>query len=82
MVGSAKTLEKAKVGVEAEAELPAGGAVVWREFLGYLKERGLVISHDEAEVEGGEVREDMEALQVGEAEERDEVISESVAATA
>jgi len=69
MVGSAETLEKAKVGVEAEAELPAGGAVVWRSFLAHLKERGLVISHDEAEVEAGEAGEAHESQEVCEADE-------------
>ena len=43
MVGSASTLEKARIGSSAEDSLPSGGAEVWREFMGHLRQQGMIL---------------------------------------
>jgi len=43
MVGSASTLQKAKAGSSAVDSLPSGGTRVWKDFIGHLQERGLIV---------------------------------------
>lgn len=43
MVGSAKTLENARIGEQMEDSLPQGGTEVWRDFIAHLRRDGAVI---------------------------------------
>jgi hypothetical protein len=43
MIGSASTLEKAKIGRVASDALPSGGGKVWKDFMGHLRKEGLVL---------------------------------------
>jgi hypothetical protein len=40
MIGSASTLEKAKIGRVASDALPSGGGKVWKDFMGHLSDDG------------------------------------------
>ncbi|WVF71388.1 hypothetical protein IAT40_006192 [Kwoniella sp. CBS 6097] len=46
MVGSKSTLEKARIGKTGEAKLPSGGAKVWRDLMGWLGEKGMIMDVD------------------------------------
>ncbi|WVQ99470.1 hypothetical protein IAU59_006605 [Kwoniella sp. CBS 9459] len=46
MVGSKSTLEKARIGRTGETKLPSGGAKVWRDLMGWLEEKGMIMNVD------------------------------------
>lgn len=75
MVGSASTLEQARIGASAEASLPAGGTQVWKDFISHLRERGLIerkIEVAPAEEEEKDFEEDSERAVEEEVEEEEE----------
>lgn len=43
MIGSADTLSRAKIGLQAQELVPKGGAEVWRRFMRYLREHKLIL---------------------------------------
>lgn len=43
ILGSAKTLSDARIGAHAEDALPRDGIRVWRQFIKYLEDRGMVM---------------------------------------
>ena len=43
IVGSADTLENARIGTRAEDYLPNGGTSVWKEFIQHLRAEGQVL---------------------------------------
>lgn len=47
IVGSAATLEHARVTSHAQHKLPQGGAAVWRSFIEYLRGKNLIVRADE-----------------------------------
>jgi hypothetical protein len=49
MVGSLDTLEKARTGEYAAESLPQGGGDVWKEFMEYLREKGMIVWGDDIE---------------------------------
>jgi hypothetical protein len=46
MLGSARTLSKARIGLQAQETLPQGGAEVWRQLMQHIKEKDLLLSVD------------------------------------
>ena len=47
MIGSAKTLSKARIGIQAQEVLPQGGAEVWRKLMRHIKEKDLLLQVDQ-----------------------------------
>ncbi|WVW84149.1 hypothetical protein I302_106178 [Kwoniella bestiolae CBS 10118] len=43
MIGSKRTLQKARMGKTAEETLPSGGARVWRDLVGWLESEGCIL---------------------------------------
>ncbi|OCF74278.1 hypothetical protein I204_04648 [Kwoniella mangroviensis CBS 8886] len=43
MIGSKRTLQKARIGKSGEETLPSGGAKVWRDLIGWLEEEGCIL---------------------------------------
>ncbi|WWC94560.1 hypothetical protein V866_001407 [Kwoniella sp. B9012] len=43
MIGSKRTLQKARVGKSGEETLPSGGAKVWWDLIGWLEEEGCIL---------------------------------------
>ena len=46
MIGSASTLSKARIGLQAQDTLPKGGAEVWRKLMKHIREKDLILPVD------------------------------------